>query len=109
MLNLFRKRSTFRKKCPKTVPSDNIKRKFIQKGLKQHIWSVFFGPLSIFECIQDLIFAVCHLKFSVFFFCIANVMDCLFFCTTKYVCHKQIKGFGAYLSRVRHVTLRSCC
>ena len=36
--------------------------KIPSNGLKQHIWSVFFGPLSIFECIQDLIFALYHLK-----------------------------------------------
>ena len=66
ILNLFRKRSTYRKKFPKTVPDDNIKRKFLQNGLKQHIWSVFFGPLSIFKCTQDLIFALYHL----IFFCI---------------------------------------
>ena len=65
IINLFRKRITYRKKSPKTVPDDNIKRKFHQNGLKQHIWSVFFENLSIFECIQDLIFALYH-----FFFCI---------------------------------------
>ena len=46
------------RKSPKTVPDDNMKRKFLQNGLKQHIWSVFFGPLSIFKCTQDLIFAL---------------------------------------------------
>ena len=70
ILNLFRKRSTYRKKSPKTVPDDNIKRKFLQNGLKQHIWSVFLGPLSIFKCTQDLIFA----RYHFFFFFLYNVL-----------------------------------
>ena len=66
ILNLFRIRSTYRKKSPKTVPDDNIKRKFLQNGMKQHIWSVFFGPLSIFECIHDLIFPLYNLIFFIY-------------------------------------------
>ena len=57
-------------KSPKTIPDDNIKRKFLQNGLKQHICSVFFGPLSIFKCTQDLIFALNYL----IFFLLYNVL-----------------------------------
>ena len=96
-------------KSPKTIPDDNIKRKFLQNGLKQHICSVFFGPLSIFKCTQDLIFALNHLIFFLLYNVLTTNWIVFFFCTTEYVCHKQIKEFGAYLSRVKHVTLRSCC
>ena len=72
MINKGLKKSAKNRICIETIPDDNIKRKFLQNGLKQHIWSVFFGPLSIFKCTQDLIFALNHLIF--FFFFLYNVL-----------------------------------
>ena len=40
------------------------------------IWSVFFGPLSIFECIQDLIFALYYL---IFFYDVLTMSWIVFF------------------------------
>ena len=81
-------------------------------------WKNIFGQCSLvlrlfLNAFRILFFALYHLKFSlcVFFF-LHNVltMNWIVFILHHRICLSQAnEGFGAYLSRVRQLTLRTCC
>ena len=81
-------------------------------------WKNIFGQCSLvlrlfLNAFRILFFALYHLKFSVcVFFFLHNVltMNWIVFILHHRICLSQAnEGFGAYLSRVRQLTLRTCC